>query len=102
MHTHTHTHKHTYTHTHTHAHTTEVHGSGKNSLVGAAVKAKVRELEEEVRAGFTRCLRKYLTEVEESVSVYKMFFVRFQDVFKKNVRSNKINTVTVEMIPETE
>ena len=59
-------------------------------------------MEEEVREGFTRCLRKYLTEVEESVSVYKMFFVRFQDVFKKNMRSNKINTVTVEMIPETE
>ena len=66
------------------------------------MKAKVRELEEEVREGFTRFLRKYLTEVEESVSVYKMFFVRFQDVFKKNMRSNKINTVTVEMIPETE
>ena len=33
------------------------------------MKARVRELEEEVREGFNRCLRKDLTGVEESVSV---------------------------------
>ena len=48
-------------------------------MVGAVVKAKIGDLEEEVREGFLRRMSKELTEVVQGVSGKKWFLVRFQD-----------------------
>ena len=47
--------------------------------MGAGVRAKVGELEEEVRELYLRQLRKELIGVVQGVSVKKRFLVRFQD-----------------------
>ena len=52
-----------------HTHTSEVQGWGNNIPVGVTVKAKVSELEDEVRDVFPMHTRKYLTGAVESVSV---------------------------------
>ena len=48
-------------------------------MVGAVVKAKIGELEEEVRAGNSRRMRKEFTGVVQGVSMRSRFFVRFQN-----------------------
>ena len=48
-------------------------------MVGMVVKAKIGELEEEVREGFSRRRRKELTGVVQVFSVKNSFLVRFQD-----------------------
>ena len=48
-------------------------------MVGTVVKAKVGDLEEEVREGFLRRLRKELTGVVQEVSGKNRFLLRFQD-----------------------
>ena len=51
-------------------------------------KAKVGELEDEVREGFSRRLRNYLTGVVEAVSIKRRFLVRFKDVCENNLKLN--------------
>ena len=48
---------------------------GYNILVGTAVMANVGELEDEVREGFPRRLRKELTGVVQGVSLNRRFLV---------------------------
>ena len=52
---------------------------GYKIVVGAVVKAKIGGLEEEVRAGFSRMMRKDFTGVFQGVYGKNMFEVRFQD-----------------------
>ena len=48
-------------------------------MVGMVVKAKIGELEEEVREGFSRRMRKELTGVVQLFSGKNILLVRFQD-----------------------
>ena len=48
-------------------------------MVGMAVKAKAGELEEEVRAGCPRSMRKDLTGVVKGILGKKRVFVMFKD-----------------------
>ena len=48
-------------------------------MEGTVVKAKISELEEEVRAGNSRRMRKELTGVVQGVSGRRRFLVRFQN-----------------------
>ena len=48
-------------------------------MVGMAVKAKVGELEEEVRAGCPRSMRKELTDVVQGILGKKRLLVMFKD-----------------------
>ena len=52
-------------------------------MVGTAVKAKVGELEEEIREGFSRRLRKEMTSVVKDVVGKRRYLVRFQDRLEK-------------------
>ena len=52
---------------------------GNKIVVGTAVKAKIGELEEEVRVGSARRMRKKLTGVVQAISGKRSFFVRFHD-----------------------
>ena len=52
-------------------------GRGVNIVVGALVKSKIGELEEEVRAGSSRRMRKDLNGVVQGVSGRRRFLVRF-------------------------
>ena len=54
-------------------------GRGNKIVVGTAVKAKIGELEEEVRVGSSRRMRKELTGVVQSISGKRRFLVRFHD-----------------------
>ena len=74
-------------------------GKGNNILVGTVVKSKVGELEDEVREVFPMRRRKELTGVAKWVSGNRSFLVRFQDVWVKDIISNKLTAVTVDMIP---
>ena len=66
------------------------------------MKAKVGELGNGGREGFSKRLRKELTGVLESVSGKKMFLVRFQDGCEKVMTSNQLTIVTVDRIPVIE
>ena len=48
-------------------------------MVGKVVKAKTSDLEEEVRVGSSRRMRKELTDVVQGVSGRRRFLVRFQN-----------------------
>ena len=48
-------------------------------MVGAVVKAKIGELEEEVRVGSSRRMRKKLSGLVQYVSGGRRFLVRFQN-----------------------
>ena len=69
-------------------------------MVGAVVRSKIGELEEEVRVGILRRMRKEMTGVVKGVSGNKRFLVSFQDGCKKNISSNQLTIVIVENIPE--
>ena len=71
-------------------------------MVGAVNKANISELEEEVRSGFTRRVRKKLTGVVQGVSGKKRFLVRFQDGYKKDMTSNQLTVVILDNIPVEE
>ena len=75
-------------------------GRGNKIVVGMAVKAKIGELEEEVRAGSSRRMRKELTGVVQGVSGRRRFLVRFQNGCENNLFSNQLTAVIVEKIPE--
>ena len=77
-------------------------GRGNNILVGTVVKAKVGELEEEVREGFLRILRKELTGVVQVVSGKKRLLVRFKYGRENYMKSNQLTIGTVENIPMEE
>ena len=72
---------------------------GDKIVEGTVVKAKIGELEEEVRAGNSRRMRKELTGVVQGVLGRRRFLVRFQNGCKKNLSSNQLNDVIVEKIP---
>ena len=75
-------------------------GGGNKIVVGTVVKSKIGELEEEVRAGSSGRMRKYLTGLVQGISDKKMFLVRFQDGCKNNLSLNQLTIVIVEKIPE--
>ena len=58
-------------------------------MVGTVVKAKIGELEEEVRVGSARRMRKELTGVVQGVSGRRRLLVRFQNGCEKNLSSNQ-------------
>ena len=66
---------------------------------GEVVKAKIGELEEEVRAGFSIRMRNELTGVVQGISGKKRFLVRFQDGCKNYLTSNQITIMIVEKSP---
>ena len=65
-------------------------------MVGTAVKAKICELEEEVREGCSRRVKNQLTGVLQCVLGKKRVLERFQDGFKENMSSNQLTIVIVD------
>ena len=65
-------------------------------MVGTVVKFKVGELEEEVREGFFRRIRKLLTGVVQGVSGKKRFLVRFHDGCKNYMTLNPLIVMIIE------
>ena len=53
--------------------------------MGAVVKSKIGDLEEEVRAGSLRRMRKDFTVVVKGVEGGRRFLVRFNDRCKNNI-----------------
>ena len=68
-------------------------------MVGEVVKSKIGELEEEVRAGCPRRMRKELTGVVKRVLRNKSFLERFQYWCEWNMYSDQLIIVIVEKIP---
>ena len=62
---------------------TKKRGRGNKIIVGKVVKATVGELEEKIREGFPRRLRKYMTGVVQVVVGNRRYLVRFQDGLEK-------------------
>ena len=71
-------------------------------MAGMVVKAKVGELEEEVRGIFLMWLRKNFTGVIQGVYGKKMFLVRFQDGCEKYLTLNKLTVIIVDKSPVEE
>ena len=69
-------------------------------MVGTVVKTKIGDLEEEVRAGISRRMRKELTGVVQGVSGRRRFFVRFHNGCENNMSSNQLTVVIVEKTPK--
>ena len=66
--------------------------------MGTVVKAKIGELEEEVRVVSSRRMRKELTGVVQGVSGRRRFLVRFQNGCEKNLSSNQLTVMTAHEI----
>ena len=77
-------------------------GRGDNILEGTVVKAKIGELEEEVRASSSRIIRKEFTGVVQGVSGMRSFLVRFQNGYENNLSLNQLTVVIVDKIPVEE
>ena len=73
-------------------------GRGDKIVVGTVVKAKIGELEEEVRVGSARRMRKELTCVVQAISGKRSFLVRFHDGCKNNLSSNQLTVVAAHEI----
>ena len=73
-------------------------GRGEKILVGTVVKSKIGELEEEVRAGSSRIMRKELTGVVLGVSGRRRLLVRFHNGFENNLSLNQLIVVIIEKI----
>ena len=73
-------------------------GRGNKIVVGTVVKAKIGELEEEVRVGSARRMRKELTGVVQAISGKRRFLVRFHDGCEKNLSSNQLTVVAAHEI----
>ena len=73
-------------------------GKGNKIVVGTVVKAKIGELEEEVRVGSSRRMRKELTGVVQGVLGRRRFLVRFQNGCENNLSSNQLTVVTAHEI----
>ena len=54
-------------------------------MVGTVMKYKVGELEEDIREGFSRRLRKEMTGVVQEVVGNRSYSVRFQDCLEKEI-----------------
>ena len=54
-------------------------------MVGTVVKANVGEMEEDIREGFLRKLRKEMTGVVQEVVGKRRYLVRFQDGLEKEL-----------------
>ena len=67
-------------------------------MVGMVVKANISQLEEEVRAGSSRRMRKDLTGVVQGVSGRRRFLVRFHNGCENNLSSNQLTVVTAHEI----
>ena len=67
-------------------------------MVGAVVKTKIGELEEEVRVGSSRRMRKELTGVVQGVLGRMRFLVRFQNGCENNLSLNQLTAVTAHEI----
>ena len=77
-------------------------GRGNKIVVGTVVKAKIGNLEEKVRVGSSRRMRKELTGVVQGVSGRRRFLVRFHNWCKKNLSSNQLTVMIVDKIPVEE
>ena len=77
-------------------------GRGNKIAEGAVVKAKIDELEEEVRAGNSKRMSKYFTGVVQGVPGRRRFLVRFHNGCEKNMSSNQLTFVIVDKIPMEE
>ena len=64
-------------------------------MLGAVVKAKIGELEEEVRAGSSRRTKNELTGVVQGVSGRRRFLVRFHNRCENNLSYNKMTVMIV-------
>ena len=68
-------------------------------MVGTVVKSNIGELEEKVRSGSSRRMRKELTRVVQGVSGRRRLLVRFQNGCNDNISSNQHTVVIVDNIP---
>ena len=59
-------------------------------MVGTVVKAKVGELEEDIREGFSRRLSKDITGVVQEVVGKRSYLVIFQDGLEKDILLNHL------------
>ena len=64
--------------------------------MGAVVKSKVGELEEEVSEVFLSWSRKEFTDVVQRVSEKKILLERLHDGYEKDITLNQLTVVTVE------
>ena len=64
-------------------------------MVGTVVKAKVGDIEEEIREGFSGRLRKDMTGVVQGVVGKRRYLVSFQDRLEKDMSSNQLTIVVV-------
>ena len=71
-------------------------------MVGVVVKAKVGELEEEVREVFSRRLRKDMTGVAQEVFGKRSYSVSFQNGLYKEIPLDQINILVVRSEVEEE
>ena len=67
-------------------------------MMGTVVKAKIGELEEEVRVGSARRMRKELTGMVQAISGKRRLLVSFHDGCKKNLSSNQLTVVAAHEI----
>ena len=73
-------------------------GRGNKIVVGTVVKAKIGELEEELRAGSSRRMMKELTGVVQGVLWSRRFLVRFHNGCENNLSLNQITVVIADKI----
>ena len=71
-------------------------------MVGTVVKAKVGEMEEDIREEFLRRLKKEMTGVVQEVVGKMRYLVRFQDGLEKEMALNQITIVVVRSEVEEE
>ena len=71
-------------------------------MMGMVVKAKVGEMEEDIREGFLRRLRKEINGVVKEVVGKRIYLVRFQDGLEKELQSKRITIVVVSIEIEEE
>ena len=64
---------------------TKKRGGGNKIMVGTVVKAKLGELEEDIREGFSRRLRKEMTGVVHEVVRKRRYLEGFQDGLEKEM-----------------
>ena len=70
-------------------------------LVGKVLKARVGELEDDLREGFYRRTSNDLTDAVEPVSGNRRLLVRFQDGYEKYMTFNQLTVVVVDSTPMT-
>ena len=71
-------------------------------MVGMAVKAKVGDLEEDIREGFYRRLRKEMTVVVQEVVGKRSYSVRLNYGFENEMSLNQLTIVVVSSEVEEE